>query len=87
MSEPRPACRRRGFRTGDAFDRTLAELLRRGGELLLDIVAEEGRDLGAARGHGADGKADGGAAQPWLPRPLPFRSRHPERAATKAGLA
>src|SRR6516162_40501 len=60
-----------GFRAGDAFDRAFAELLRFRGELLLDVVAQKGRDLGAARGHGTYGKADGGAAQPWFPRPLP----------------
>src|SRR5262245_5827590 len=36
-----------GFRAGDAFDCAFAELLRFGRELLLDIVAQKGRDLGA----------------------------------------
>src|SRR5262249_38864114 len=75
-----------GLRTGDAFDRAFAELLRFRRELLLDIVAQKGRDLGAARGHGPDGKPDGGPAQPWFPRPLPFLERHPERARERDDL-
>src|SRR5262245_17550 len=67
-------------------DRAFAEFLRFRRELLLDVVAQKGRDLGAARGHGPDGKTDGGAAQPWFPRPLPFLERHPERARERDDL-
>src|SRR5262249_33523912 len=68
-----------GFRSGNPFDRASAELLRLRGELLFDIVAQKGWDLRAACRHRSDWKTDGRPTQPWLPRPLPFLCRHPER--------
>ena len=50
-------------------------------------VGEEGADLGAAGGHGADGEADEGAAQPRLPRARPVLARHPDRALHRLDLS
>jgi hypothetical protein len=59
------------------FDRAgRAELLLVLGELLLGRVAEEGRDLAAARRDGAERKADRRRAQPRRPRALPLGRRH-----------
>ena len=68
-----------GLGSGDALDGALAELLGVLGELALGHVGQEGRDLGAARGEGAEGEAEGGAAQPRLPRAAPVVAAHPRR--------
>ncbi len=66
------------FRSGHAFDCTFAEFFRMFRELPFRRIGKEARHIGAARWHGADWKADCGAAKPRHPRAFPVVLRHPD---------
>ena len=75
-----------GLGAGDAFDSAMAEFGGVPGAPFLEEIGQESRDFGAAGGKDAEGKAEGGAAQPRFPRARPFLARHEERATNGIDL-
>ncbi len=65
----------------------MSEFLGLFGKALFGAIGQKARDVRAARRHGADGKADGGAAQPGRPTSLPVLDRHPDRALDRSDLS
>ena len=68
------------LRPCDAFDGTVAELLRMLRQSFFRRIGKEGADLRTAGRHGADREADHGAAKPGFPGAGPVLRAHPDGA-------